>query len=149
MRAVIQRVRSAAVDIGDREHASIGRGKLVLVGIESRDTKEDAAWLAGKISRLRIFEDVEGRMNLDAAAVGGQFLVVSQFTLLADCRKGNRPSFIDAAPPDRAEALYAEFIAALASLGHNVRSGVFRASMQIRLINDGPVTIPIETPCES
>jgi D-tyrosyl-tRNA(Tyr) deacylase len=146
MRALVQRVRSAGVVIGDREVAAIGRGALVLLGVAGTDTAADAGWLAGKVSRLRIFDDPDGRMNLSIAETGGAFLVVSQFTLLADCRKGNRPSYIDAAPPERAALLYEEFVRRLEAHGHDVQTGIFREMMQVRLINDGPVTILVDTP---
>lgn len=146
MRALVQRVLSASVDIGGRETAGIGRGALVLLGVASGDAATDAGWLAGKVSRLRIFDDAQGRMNLPIAEIGGSFLVVSQFTLLADCRKGNRPSYLDAAAPEKAVPLYEEFVRLLRGLGHDVQTGVFRESMQIRLINDGPVTILVDTP---
>jgi len=146
VKALVQRVRSAAVDIEGREVAAIDRGLLVFLGVAADDSEADAEWMAGKIARLRIFDDVEGRMNLDAAAAGGRYLVVSQFTLFANCRKGNRPSYLDAAPPERADALYEEFVRALRAHGCDVQTGVFRAAMRVRLINDGPVTIPIESP---
>lgn len=149
MRAVVQRVRSAGVTIGGRETAAIGPGALVLLGVAASDTAADAEWLAGKVSRLRIFDDADGRMNCDIQASGGAFLVVSQFTLLADCRKGNRPSYIDAAPPERAALLYTEFVRLLSAAGHPVQTGVFRETMQVRLINDGPVTIVLDTPPHS
>lgn len=146
MRAVVQRVRSAGVDVGGREIAAIGPGALVLLGVADGDTEEDADWLADKVGRLRIFDDTEGRLNLDIRAVGGAFLVVSQFTLLADCRKGNRPSYIAAAQPDRAAGLYERFVARLRGEGHAVQTGVFREHMQVRLVNDGPVTIVVDSP---
>lgn len=146
MRAVVQRVRRAAVEVDDRIVTHIEAGGLVLLGIGQGDTAEDAHWLARKIGRLRIFDDSEGRMNLDARAVGGQWLVVSQFTLLADCRGGHRPSFIDAAPPEVAEMLYLRFVEALRAEGAEVRTGVFRAQMQVHLTNDGPVTLVVDTP---
>ncbi|MBM4155812.1 MAG: D-tyrosyl-tRNA(Tyr) deacylase [Lentisphaerae bacterium] len=146
MRALVQRVRSAGVAVGDRDVASIGPGALVLLGVAVPDTPAEAEWLAGKVSRLRIFDDAEGRMNLSIAEAGGRLLVVSQFTLLGDCRKGNRPSYIGAAPPERAALLYEEFVRRLRDLGHDVQTGVFREMMQVRLINDGPVTILVETP---
>jgi D-tyrosyl-tRNA(Tyr) deacylase len=146
MRALVQRVLSASVDIGGRETAGIGRGALVLLGVASGDAAADAGWLAGKVSRLRIFDDGQGRMSLPIADIGGSFLVVSQFTLLADCRKGNRPSYLEAAAPEKAVPLYEEFVRLLRGLGHDVQTGVFRESMQIRSINDGPVTILVDTP---
>ncbi len=146
MRAVVQRVRRAAVEVDDRIVAEIGAGGLVLLGIGRDDTVKDADWLARKIGRLRMFDDAEGRMNLDARAVGGQWLVVSQFTLLADCLGGHRPSFIGAAPPEIAEPLYLHFVEALRAEGAEVLTGVFRARMQVHLTNDGPVTLVVDTP---
>lgn len=146
MRAVVQRVRSASVETGGRTVGAIGPGALVLLGVARSDTSADAAWLAGKISRLRIHDDAEGRLNCSIAERGGAFLVVSQFTLIADCRKGNRPSYIESAPPEQAEPLYGEFVAHLRNLGHEVQTGVFRAAMQVALVNDGPVTIVLDTP---
>jgi D-aminoacyl-tRNA deacylase len=142
MRALIQRVSSASVTISGRVHSSIGAGFLILLGIEDADTAEDSAWLAGKIARLRIFSDADGHMNLSLQETGGEALVVSQFTLHAATKKGNRPSFIRAARPEKAIPDYESFCAALsAELGRPVQTGVFGADMKIALINDGPVTI--------
>ncbi len=146
MRAVVQRVRHAAVEVAGRVVADIGAGGLVLLGIDRADTVTEAEWLARKIGRLRMFDDAEGRMNLDIRAAGGQWLVVSQFTLLADCLGGHRPSFIAAAPPEVAEPLYLRFVEALRAEGADVRTGVFRAQMQVHLTNDGPVTLVVDTP---
>lgn len=146
MRAVVQRVSEAAVSIEGNEVGRIGRGLLVLVGVEEADQAEDVEWLAGKIARLRIFSDAEGKMNANLAEAGGRLLVVSQFTLHASTKKGNRPSFIRAARPDVAVPLYESFLAKLVQeAGVPVARGVFGADMQISLINDGPVTIWFDT----
>jgi len=144
MRAVVQRASEASVTVEGRVTGAIGKGLLVLVGVGHADTEETAAALAAKIARLRIFCDAEGKMNLSVQDVGGGILAVSQFTLLADVRKSNRPSFTDAAPPDRANALYEAFCAAIAALGLPVEKGVFGAHMDVRLVNDGPVTIVLD-----
>ena len=142
MRALIQRVSSASVTIAGTIHSRIGPGLLILLGIEEADTEEDVAWLAGKIARLRIFSDDAGHMNLALADTGGDALVVSQFTLHASTKKGNRPSFIRAARPEQAVPLYESFCAVLsAELARPVQTGVFAADMQVALVNDGPVTI--------
>jgi len=146
MRAVVQRVARARVIVEGREIAAIGRGALVLLGVARADRPDDAGRLADKVARLRIFEDAAGRMNLDAAATGGDFLVVSQFTLLADCRKGNRPSYVDAAPPDSARPLYEAFAVRLRDLGFSAPTGVFGAHMAVELVNDGPVTFWLRVP---
>ncbi len=146
MRALVQRVSEAAVRIGGDVHGAIDRGFLILLGIEEADGAEDVAWLAGKIARLRVFSDEAGAMNLDLAGVEGGTLVVSQFTLHASTKKGNRPSFIRAARPEQAIPLYESFIAALtAETSRTVATGRFGADMQISLINDGPVTIWFDT----
>jgi D-aminoacyl-tRNA deacylase len=146
MRAVIQRVSSASVTIAGNRKAAIGKGMLILLGIEDADTLEDIQWLSGKIARLRIFNDAEGLMNLSLQETGGSIIVVSQFTLFAGTRKGNRPSFIRAAKPETAIPLYEAFLAQL-SLDHGspVQSGEFGADMQVELVNDGPVTLIIDT----
>ena len=144
MRAVIQRVSEAGVTVEGRVTGAIGKGLLVLVGIGHADTEETARALAAKIARLRIFQDAEGKMNLSVQDVGGGVLAVSQFTLLADTRKGNRPSFTDAAPPDKANALYETFCNAVAAQGLPVGKGIFGAHMDVRLSNDGPVTIVMD-----
>jgi D-tyrosyl-tRNA(Tyr) deacylase len=123
----------------------IGRGLLVLLGVAPDDTVDDARQLADKIVGLRIFDDAEGKMNLGLAEVGGALLAVSQFTLLGDCRKGRRPSFIGAAPPEMAERLYEEFVAAVRALGVTVATGRFRQHMQVELVNDGPVTLLLDS----
>ena len=139
MRAVVQRVTEAAVRVEDREVARIGPGLLVLLGVRRGDRPEAADRIAGKLERLRVFADDEGRMNRSVREAGGELLVVSQFTLYGDARKGNRPSFVDAAPPDEAEPLYERVRAALGAQG-----GVFGASMEVSSVNDGPVTLVLE-----
>lgn len=146
MRAIIQRVSRASVSIEGRINGSIGNGLLVLLGIETRDDPEDAAWLAAKIVNMRIFSDEEGLMNRNLLATGGDILLVSQFTLHGQVKKGNRPSFIRAARPEQAIPLYEMVISLLEKqLGKPVRTGSFGASMQVELLNDGPVTIFIDT----
>jgi len=146
MRAVVQRVSRAAVHIGGAEHARIGRGLLVLLGVEVGDTSTDAEWLCGKIARMRIFPDAEGVMNLDLTQVAGELLLVSQFTLHANTAKGNRPSYIRAARPEEAIPLYLRAKHLLAeAIGRPVRTGEFGADMQVELVNDGPVTIIIDS----
>lgn len=141
MRAVVQRVSEARVAVAGDRVAEIGRGLVVLLGVARGDSEADAERLAGKVARLRIFEDEAGKFDRSLLDVTGQALVVSQFTLIADTRKGNRPSFTEAAPPDEAEPLYEAFCAALASLGVPLARGVFGARMAVELANDGPVTI--------
>jgi D-tyrosyl-tRNA(Tyr) deacylase len=145
MRAVVQRVSKARVLVGDEVAGEIGRGLLVLLGVTHDDTAEQARWLADKIVGLRIFADPDGKMNLGVADVGGAVLVVSQFTLYGDCRKGRRPSFVDAAPPEIAVPLYEAFIDAVKALGVPVASGRFGAMMDVELVNDGPVTLIVKT----
>ena len=146
MKAVIQRVREASVTVDGAVVSSIGPGLLVLLGVANGDTAEKADWMVRKIAQLRIFEDAGGHMNLSVEDVGGSVIVVSQFTLFADCRKGNRPSFVEAAPPEFADQVYREVVAKLrARLGEErVGTGVFRAHMEVRLLNDGPVTIQLD-----
>lgn len=144
MKAVIQRVSEAIVTVDDREISRIGRGLLLLVGVEKGDTEEHAAALAKKIAEMRVFEDEAGRMNLSVREAGGEVLAVSQFTLCADLRKGRRPGFDDAAPPDAARALLARFAEMLKSRGLTVREGDFGAHMRVALVNDGPVTFTIK-----
>ncbi len=144
MRILLQRVTQAAVTIDDRVAGSIGRGFLLLVGFNHSDTMAEVAWLTDKVAGLRLFNDADGKMNLDLAAVGGSVLVVSQFTLYGDTSKGRRPSFIGAARPDTAIPLYDAFLAALRATGQSVASGEFGADMQVSLINDGPVTLMLE-----
>lgn len=146
MRAVIQRVSSASVTIDSKISGEIQQGFLILLGIEAADTAEDTEWLTGKIAKMRVFADGEGLMNKSLIDIGGQALVVSQFTLHANTKKGNRPSFIRAARPDQAEPMYREFMDKLSTLiGSPVESGEFGADMQVALVNDGPVTITIDT----
>ncbi len=145
MRAVVQRVSRAEVRVGGEPVGRIGRGFLVLVGMEPDDDAEDAAYVAGKVAGLRVFEDEAGRMNRDLAAVDGAVLLVSQFTLLGDCRKGRRPSFTGAAPPDLAEALYEDVAERLRRAGVPVATGRFRAEMEVELVNDGPVTLLLDS----
>ena len=144
MRAVVQRVREASVTISDEIAAATGAGVVVLVGIAIGDTHDTAERLAGKVARLRIFENDEGRFDRSLLDVRGDALVVSQFTLIADTSKGNRPSFSSAARPEVAEPLYEHFIHALRDLGVPVQTGVFGARMQLNLVNDGPVTIVLD-----
>ena len=144
MRAVVQRVTHARVTVGQEVVGEIARGLLVLLGVAPDDTAERAAWLADKIVGLRIFGDSEGKMNLDVREIGGAVLVVSQFTLYGDCRKGRRPSFIEAAPPETAIPLYEEFVAAIRAQGIRAETGRFGAMMQVELVNDGPVTLIVE-----
>lgn len=146
MRTVIQRTASASVSINGETVGSIGRGLMVLLGITPEDTHEDADWLVGKISRLRIFDDADGVMNLSLQDIGGEALVVSQFTLMASYRKGNRPSYIRAARPETAIPLYEYFVEQLKqALGRDIPTGRFGADMQVSLINDGPVTIVMDS----
>ena len=146
MRAVVQRVASARVTVEGAVTGEIGPGLLVLLGVGRDDTSEDATWLAGKVAALRIFEDETGRMNRAVTETGGGILVVSQFTLFASTRKGTRPSFNDAAPPDHAIPLYEEFNRLVAAaLGRPVQTGRFGARMDVALVNDGPVTILIDS----
>ncbi len=144
MRAVVQRVSRASVSVDGEIVGQIGRGVVVLVGVTHGDTQEQADWLANKIAGLRIFEDCEGKMNAGLLDVDGAALVISQFTLYADARKGRRPSFIDAAPPEIAEPLVAHFAQALRAQGVTVATGVFGARMLVEIHNDGPVTILLE-----
>ena len=145
MRAVVQRVREARVEVDGETVGAVAQGMLVLLGVARGDTAGDAAYLAEKTAGLRIFEDGEGKMNLALPEVGGAVLVVSQFTLLGDCRKGRRPGFTEAAPPELADALYGDFVAALRGAGLEVATGVFRAEMQVHLVNDGPVTLLLDS----
>jgi D-tyrosyl-tRNA(Tyr) deacylase len=123
----------------------IGTGLLVLLGVEDGDTQDDVVWMANKVVGLRVFEDSEGKMNLDVGEVGGAVLAVSQFTLLGDCRKGRRPSFVAAARPDEANALYRSFVAEVAGQGLEVAEGRFQQRMEVELVNDGPVTLQVDS----
>ena len=145
MRACVQRVDQAAVVVDAETVGQIGRGLLVLLGVSQTDTCNDASYLAEKIIDLRIFPDDAGKMNRSLAESGGAMLVVSQFTLYGDCRKGRRPSFIDAAAPEKGEQLYQEFVAAVQGRGVEVATGRFRADMKVSLVNDGPVTMLLDS----
>ena len=145
MRAVVQRVSRARVLVNGEVTGEISRGLLVLLGVARSDSEEQARWLADKIATLRVFEDADGKMNLGLDEVGGGMLIVSQFTLYGDCRKGRRPSFVDAAPPEIATPLCEAFITAVRALGISTATGQFRAMMQIELVNDGPVTLIVDT----
>ena len=146
MKVVIQRVKRASVAINEKVKSEVGNGLLVLVGIEESDDDTDIEWLSNKIVQLRIFDDSNGVMNLSAAETGKEIMIVSQFTLHASTKKGNRPSYIRAAGPDQAAPLYNSFIARTEELlGRSVSTGVFGAMMEVRLINDGPVTIFIDS----
>lgn len=145
MRACIQRVSEARVSIRGEVVGVIGHGLVVLLGIGETDTEREVAWMADKIASLRIFEDDAGKMNRSLTDVGGAMLVVSQFTLFGDCRKGRRPSFIAAAPPQLAEWLYDAFVARVRGAGIHVATGKFREHMMVSLVNDGPVTLWIDT----
>lgn len=145
MRACVQRVSSASVTVAGEVTGKIERGLVVLLGVAGGDTDNDARQLAQKIVELRIFPDDEGKMNRSLLEAGGAPLVVSQFTLLGDCRKGRRPSFVDAAPPEEAQRLYQVFVAAAAGQGARVETGRFRAHMDVALVNDGPVTMLLDS----
>jgi D-aminoacyl-tRNA deacylase len=145
MRAVAQRVRRAQVTVGDEIVGTIGRGLLVLLGVAHADSEADADYLADKIAGLRIFEDENGKMNLDTASVGGGILVVSQFTLYGDVRRGKRPSFDAAAPHERARQLYQYFVERIRAAGLPCQTGRFQEMMQVELVNDGPVTILLDS----
>jgi D-tyrosyl-tRNA(Tyr) deacylase len=145
MRAVVQRVKQSTVKAGNEIVGEIGRGLLVLLGVARDDTANDADYLVNKIINLRIFEDQDGKMNRSLIETGGELLAVSQFTLLADCRKGRRPSFVDAAEPQKATDLYEKFVDLVREKGVKVQTGRFRATMEVALINDGPVTVIIES----
>jgi D-tyrosyl-tRNA(Tyr) deacylase len=145
MRAVVQRVAQARVVIDRAVVGEIRQGLLVLLGVTASDTPEQAQWLADKLVGLRIFNDDDGKMNRSLAEIGGAMLIVSQFTLYGDCRKGRRPSFMDAAPPEVAIPLYETFITAMRAQGIPVQTGRFGAMMQVELINDGPVTLIVDS----
>ena len=145
MRAVVQRVSEASVAVEGSVVGSIGRGLMVLLGVGREDGDRDAAYLAEKVVHLRIFADDEGLMNRSVLDVGGRLLVVSQFTLYGDCRRGRRPGYSDAAPPEEAERLYRAFVDAARQHGVTVAEGVFRAMMDVRLVNEGPVTILLDS----
>ena len=145
MRAVVQRVSQASVTVEGQVVGEIGHGFLVLLGVANDDTQEDVIYLAQKVAGLRIFQDDEGKMNRGLAEVSGKILVVSQFTLLGDCRKGRRPSFVKAARPEAAEGLYRSFVAEIRGQGIDVETGGFQVHMDVALINDGPVTLLLES----
>ncbi|MFO0414597.1 MAG: D-aminoacyl-tRNA deacylase [Bacteroidota bacterium] len=146
MRALVQRVKNAAVIIDGKQYSSIEKGLLVFLGVGEKDEESDLEWLAGKISQMRIFDDEKGVMNLSLKEIGGDLLLVSQFTLMASTAKGNRPSYIRAARPEKAVPLYKQMISRLSEItGKQVQSGLFGADMQVQLINDGPVTIFIDS----
>jgi D-tyrosyl-tRNA(Tyr) deacylase len=145
LKAVVQRVSSASVQAGGENLGEIGPGLLVLLGVAKGDEEADADFLAEKIAGLRIFGDDEGKMNRSVVDVGGAILAVSQFTLLGDSRKGRRPSFVDAAPPDAADRLYRRYVARTRELGVKTETGRFQAHMEVRLTNDGPVTILLDS----
>lgn len=145
MKLVVQRVQRASVRVAGQTVGAIERGLLILCGVARGDTVEDALFLARKTVALRVFDDPAGKMNLSAGEVGGAYLVVSQFTLYGDCAKGNRPSYLEAAPPEEGERGYEAYVAALRSLGVDVQTGRFRAMMDVELVNDGPVTLLLES----
>jgi D-tyrosyl-tRNA(Tyr) deacylase len=145
MRAVVQRVSRGEVRVGGETVGAVGRGLVVLLGVARDDRDQDARAMADKLAALRVFEDPDGKMNLALAEVGGGLLVISQFTLLGDARKGNRPGFTDAAPPEPADALYRQVCELLRGKGLAVATGRFRADMQVELVNEGPVTILLDT----
>ena len=145
MKALLQRVTRASVSLGNEEVGRIGRGLVVFLGVASGDTEKDAQYLAQKIANLRIFSDEEGKFNLSALDIGGELLLVSQFTLLADTRKGRRPSFIEAAPPAQAEELFEYFVEQTRATGLKVETGRFQQYMQVEIHNDGPVTILLDS----
>ncbi len=145
MRAVVQRVSRARVTVGGEITGEIGKGLLVLLGVSIRDTEKDALYLVDKTLNLRIFEDAEDKMNLSLLDIKGQLLVVSQFTLFGDATRGRRPSFIDAAPPERANHLYEAFVAEAGRQIDGVQTGRFQAMMNVELVNDGPVTILLDS----
>lgn len=146
MRAVVQRVSRASVNVDGREVGRIGEGMLVLLAAAESDGPQQVKWMAEKIVGLRIFSDDAGKMNLSLSHVNGEMLIVSQFTLYGDCRKGKRPSYADAARPEKAEGLYRDFIEAVRGQGIPVQEGVFGAMMQVDLVNDGPVTLIVDSP---
>jgi D-tyrosyl-tRNA(Tyr) deacylase len=145
MRSVVQRVKSASVDVGGSRVSAIGPGLLILLGVRKGDEPQDLEWMAEKVLNLRIFDDAQGVMNLSVQDVAGSILVVSQFTLLADSRKGRRPSYLDAASPDEAKAVYEGFCSRLEQSGRPIERGIFQAMMDVALVNDGPVTILLDS----
>lgn len=145
MRAVVQRVSKASVTVDEEIVGAIGHGFLILLGVADDDSQDDVIWLAAKIAGLRVFEDDEGKMNLDVQQVAGGVLVVSQFTLLGDCRKGRRPSFVAAARPEKAVQLYESVVAEMRGMGLTVETGRFQTHMDVALVNDGPVTLMLDS----
>lgn len=145
MRAVVQRVKRAAVNVGGSTVGEIDGGLLVYAGVQEGDTREDIDYIAKKVANLRVFEDEDGKMNLDVTSAGAEVLVISQFTLLGDARKGRRPSFSSAEPPDSARRIYEELIAALSAKGLNVQQGEFQAHMEVDSVNDGPITLLLDS----
>jgi len=145
MRAVIQRVSSASVRIDKKITGQIGHGLVVLVGIHTDDTNRDLQWLADKIINLRIFNDEQGKMNISLADMGGEMLIISQFTLYGDCRKGRRPGYSNGAPPEIAEPLYLKFVEEVKNHRINVATGTFQTAMEVELVNDGPVTLMLDS----
>lgn len=145
MRAVVQRVKRASVRVSDVLVGEIGHGLLVFLGVGGEDGESDLAWIVEKIAGLRIFEDEEGKMNLSVEDVGGKILLVSQFTLYGDCRKGKRPSFSSAAPPAKAKDLFDQAVLAVKARGIQVETGIFQADMAVELLNDGPVTLLLDS----
>lgn len=145
MKAVVQRVRESHVEVDGKTVGKIGRGILVLLGVEEEDTEKDVDYMAEKIANLRIFMDDQEKMNLSVKDVEGSALVISQFTLLGDCRKGRRPSYVHAAKPEIAQKLYADFIRKMAEQGVPVQEGIFQAMMDVHLVNEGPVTLMIDS----
>lgn len=149
MRAVVQRVREASVTVGGSKIAEIGPGLLALIGISREDTREDLEWMARKIADLRVFEDQDGKMNRSLLETCGELLLVSQFTLYGDCRKGRRPSYTDAAPPAEAAERYDEFVRIVRERIPDARSGRFQAMMDVSLVNSGPVTLILDSPAKA
>ena len=145
MRAVVQRVRKGSVEIEEKEIGKIEKGLVILLGVGQNDIEKDAEYLAEKIANLRIFEDKEGKMNLSVREINGQILVISQFTLYGDCKKGRRPSFISAALPDKAVKLYDYFVKCIKNYGLKIETGEFQAMMLVKIYNDGPVTILLDS----
>lgn len=145
MRAVVQRVLSGSVTVDNETVGSIGKGFVVLLGVSEKDTAEDVSYMADKVANLRIFEDSEGKMNLSLLDINGELLVVSQFTLYGDCRKGRRPNFMSAAKPEKAEALYNEFVKKCRDMGIKTETGTFQADMKVNILNDGPVTVIVDS----
>ena len=145
MRAVVQRVKRASVTVDNKVVSEISKGLLILLGVAKEDTPADIDYMANKVANLRIFQDEQGKMNLSLLEIGGEALVVSQFTLYGDCRKGRRPSFIEAAQPEKADEMYQAFITTLNQMGINTKGGIFQAYMDVELVNDGPVTILLDS----